>query len=146
MKKLISFILVLSLFSSPVLSATISNGGATILDDNTKVGKVEFCPATFQNKEYNQPTWIQHVMSPISDISSGVSGLIQVPVMLVRSAERPLEQSVSKSRKEGNPCFNIRYRVGQSFKTDLQYKDINMGDSVTVGEVNVSINISGDTT
>lgn len=141
MKKLVSLILVLGLVSySPVISATINNGGVTVFDEETKKGKVEIC-LPFGNKQYKPPSWVETIVSPIKDVTS----LAQAPVAIFRGPERSFQQATSKSRKETNPCVNFRYREGQTVNTNITAEDVDMGDSdnvASVGKISIDVQIN----
>lgn len=138
----------LSISAMEARGSSVYTGAGSAIDEDGSTGKLVACIFT-QNKDYADPSWISEVMSPVSKIADGGSELVKLPVYLLRSVERPLEQGISGRRQDASNCFRYEKRANEQLTATYSLEDYaavsSNGDTITADTVSFSVEISSDT-
>lgn len=128
-------------------ASSITTGEGAYYGDDANSGRVEACVFN-GNKDYADPSWISEVMAPIDSLAQGGASLVQLPVYLLRSVERPVEQGMSGKRQDSSNCFRTQLRKGDDFKATYTlngYRAVSSGgDTFSADKVTFSVEIKSD--
>lgn len=129
-------------------ASSITTGEGVYYGDDAKKGRVEACIFN-GNKDYSDPTWISEVMAPLDSLAKGGASLVQLPVYLIRSIERPTEQAMSGKRQDAANCFRTKLRDGDDFSASYTlegyHAETSGGDTFSADSVTFTVEIDSDT-
>lgn len=88
-------------------------------------------------------------MAPLDSLARGGASLVQLPVYLIRSVERPTEQAMSGKRQDSANCFRTQLRDGDDFSAsytlDGYHAVSSGGDTFSADSVTFTLEIDSDT-